>query len=276
MTYETIQVKQLNPVLGAEFAGINLSQPLGNQTFKELHDALMEHQVLFFHDQEMSLDEHKAFGRLFGELHIHPTGQKTGEHPEILTLRSDKNSKVVAGMRWHSDVSCDLDPPMGSILHLHEIPEVGGDTMFASMYAAYDALSEPIRNLVDPLQAWHESAHVHRDRLGHKGKTCDGEGAYPVSLYPIVRTHPVTRRKCLFVNENFTTRIEGLNKNESDAMLKMLYEHIATPEFQYRFAWREKSVAFWDNRSTQHRTVWDYHPNGRLGYRVTVAGDRPF
>jgi taurine dioxygenase len=243
--------------------------------FQEIHDALMAHQVLFFRDQEMTLEEHMAFGRLFGELHIHPTGGKTEGHAEVLTIHADAKSKVVAGMKWHTDVSCDRDPPMGSILHLHQIPDIGGDTMFASMYAAYDALSEPVKGFIGGLQAWHESAHVHRDRLGHKGKTRDGAGAYPVSLHPIVRTHPVTGRKCLFVNENFTTRIEGLSGHESEAVLKMLYAHIATPEFQCRFTWREKSVAFWDNRSTQHRTVWDYHPNVRHGYRVTVAGDRP-
>ncbi len=276
MAYETIQVKPLNPVIGAEIEGVDISKPLGNQMFQEIHDALMEHQVLFFRDQEMTLDEHKAFGRLFGELHIHPASGKTEGHPEVLTIHADERSKVVAGMKWHSDVSCDLDPPMGSILHLHQIPEVGGDTMFASMYAAYDALSEPVKAFIGGLQAWHESAHVHRDRLGHKGVPRDSAGNYPESLHPIVRTHPVTQRKCLFVNENFTTRIEGLGTNESAAILKMLYDHIATPEFQYRFAWREKSVAFWDNRCSQHRTVWDYYPHVRHGYRVTVAGDKPF
>ena len=179
-------------------------------------------------------------------------------------------------MKWHSDLSCDEEPPMGSILHLHTIPNSGGDTMFASMYAAYNALSQPMKDFLGGLQAWHESAHVHRDRLGHKGELRDGNDSYPVSLHPIVRTHPVTGRKCLFVNENFTTRVDGLTPNEGDALLKMLYEHIATPEFQCRFVWEEKSVAFWDNRCAQHRTVWDYYPKVRHGYRVTVAGDKPY
>lgn len=275
MDYETIEVKPLSPIIGAEIGGVDISKPLGNQTFQEIHDALMAHQVIFFRDQEMNLDEHKAFGRLFGELHIHPAARETAGHPEVLTIHADERSKVVAGMKWHSDVSCDSEPPMGSILHLHQIPEVGGDTMFASMYAAYDALSEPVKEFIGGLQAWHESAHVHRDRLGHKGTLRDGDDSYPTSLHPVVRSHPVTGRKCLFVNENFTTRIEGLRPPESAALLKMLYDHIATPEFHCRFAWREKSVAFWDNRCAQHRTVWDYYPNVRHGYRVTVAGDRP-
>jgi taurine dioxygenase len=275
MGYETIEVTPISPIIGAEIGGVDISKPLGNQMFQEIHDALMQHQVIFFRDQEMTLDEHMTFGRLFGELHIHPAARKTDGHPEVITIHADERSKVVAGMRWHSDVSCDREPPMGSILHLHQIPAVGGDTMFASMYAAYDALSEPIKIFIGGLQAWHESAHVHRDRLGHKGELRDGEDAYPVSLHPVVRSHPVTGRKCLFVNENFTTRIDGLKPNESAALLQMLYDHIATPEFHCRFAWREKSVAFWDNRCAQHRTVWDYYPSVRHGYRVTVAGDRP-
>ena len=276
MSYETIEVEPLSPVIGAEISGVGISKPLGNQTFQEVHDALMKHQVIFFRDQDMTLNEHKAFGRLFGELHIHPTEKAPEGHPEIITIHADDKSKVVAGMKWHSDVSCDLEPPMGSILHLHTIPEAGGDTMFASGYAAYDALSDPIKELITGLKAWNESAPVHRDRFGASGKLRDGENAFPEALHPIVRTHPVTRRKALFVNENFTTRIEGLGKIESDAMLKMLFDHIAMPEFQCRFRWREKSVAFWDNRCAQHRTVWDYYPQVRHGYRVTIAGDKPF
>ena len=276
MAYETIQVNPISPIIGAEIEGVNLSKTLRNRSFREIHDALMEHQVIFFRNQQMTLDEHKALGRQFGELHIHPTAPKPDGHPEILTIRSDETSKVVAGMTWHSDVSCDIEPPMGSILHLHKIPPVGGDTMFASMYAAYDALSEPVKAFIADLKAWHESIGVHRGRFGSTGAMRDGLNVYPKALHPIVRTHSVTGRKTLFVNENFTTRIEGLKPKESDAVLKMLYDHIATPEFHCRFRWQEKSVAFWDNRSVQHRTVWDYFPQVRHGYRVTIAGYRPF
>ena len=143
------------------------------------------------------------------------------------------------------------------------------------MYRAYEQLSDPIKSFISGLYAWHESIGVHRDRLNHKGTLRDGENSYPEALHPIVRTHPITRKKTLFVNENFTTRIEGLHKTESDAVLKMLYDHIATPEFHCRFRWRENSVAFWDNRCVQHRSVWDYYPEVRHGYRVTIAGDKP-
>jgi taurine dioxygenase len=276
MPYEKIKVSPLSPMIGAEIFGVNIAEPLGNQTFAEIHDALMEHQVIFFRDQVMDWDQHKEFGRRFGELHVHPTAPSPEGHPEILTIRGDADSKQVAGQHWHSDVSCDEEPPMGSILHLHEVPGVGGDTMFASMYAAYDALSDTMKAFLDGLGAWHESEHVHGKRYGHKGGMRDGEETpYPKALHPIVCTHPVTGRKGLFVNCNFTTRIEGLSKGESDAVLGFLYRHIETPEFHCRFKWRENSVAFWDNRCAQHRSVWDYFPQTRHGYRVTVQGDRP-
>jgi taurine dioxygenase len=276
MTYETITVKPISPVLGAEISGVDLREPLGNQTFAEIHQALMEHLVVFFRDQDIDWEQHKAFGRRFGPLHIHPTAPSPEGHPEILVIHADENSKTIAGENWHSDVTCDAEPPMGSILHLHEVPSPGGDTMFANMYAAYEALSAPIKSLLDGLNARHESRHVHRGRLGIKGKMRDGVDTYPESVHPVVRTHPETGRKALFVNENFTTRIEELKPAESKALLEFLYRHIATPEFHCRFHWQPKSIAFWDNRSTQHRALWDYYPQTRHGYRVTVAGDRPY
>jgi len=275
MTYETIQVDPMTPVIGAEISGVDISKPLGNRTYQEIHDALMTHQVVFFRDQDMTLDEHKDFGRHFGELHIHPTEPAPEGHPEIITIHADENSKAVAGMKWHSDVSCDAEPPMGSILHMQTVPETGGDTMFASMYRAYETLSDPIKELIEGLSAWHESLHVHRGRLGHKGELRDGLDVYPENLHPIVCAHPVTGRKVLFVNENFTTRIEGLSQRESDGILKILFDHIATPEFHCRFRWKPSSVAFWDNRCAQHRSVWDYYPALRHGYRVTIAGEKP-
>ena len=276
MEGEAITISPVSPVIGAEITGVDLSRPLGNHAFQQIHDALMTHLVVFFRDQTLTFEEHKAFGRRFGDLHVHPSAKKIDGHPEILVIHSDETSKVVAGMKWHSDVSCDVEPPMGSILHLETIPEVGGDTMFANMYAAYDALSEPVKAFLEGLSAWHESARVHRDRFGHRGALRDGNDVYPEALHPIIRTHPVTGRKCLFVNENFTSRIDGLTARESDSILRMLCDHIATPEFHCRFRWQRNSVAFWDNRCAQHRTVWDYYPAVRHGHRVTICGDRPY
>lgn len=271
-----IEIEPLSPHIGAIVHGVKLADDMGNETFQQVHDALMKHQVIFFRDQEMSWDEHKAFGRKFGELHIHPTSPAPEGHPEILTIHADENSKRVAGNGWHSDVSCDTEPPMGSILHLQQVPPVGGDTMFASMYAAYNALSDKMKEILGGLQAKHEGAQNYRDKQGRTGQLRDGVDVYPEAVHPVIRTHPVTGKKGIFVNPIFTTGIVGLSKAESDAILKMLYEHIRNPEFHCRFQWKPNSVAFWDNRCVQHHALWDYYPQVRHGYRVTVAGDKPF
>ena len=145
MAYETIEVEPLGPVIGAEIRGLDLSRPLGNQTFQEIQEALLRHLVIFFRDQDIDLEQQKAFGRHFGKLHIHPTAPSAPGHPEVLVVKADASSKAVAGNRWHTDVSCDMEPPMGSILHMRELPAAGGDTMFANMYAAYEALSQPMQ-----------------------------------------------------------------------------------------------------------------------------------
>jgi taurine dioxygenase len=277
MDYETITVKPLTPVIGAEISDVDISKPLGNQTFAEVHDALMRHQVIFFRDQDMSLDEQKAFGRHFGELHIHPAAPSPEGHPEILQIHADENSKRVAGHGWHTDVSCDAEPPMGSILYLRKTPEVGGDTMFSSMYAAYEALSPSMQTFLEGLSAEHASEHVYRNRYDEKsGQKTLRDGEYPRNEHPVIRTHPVTRRKALYVNSGFTRRIVGLERKESEALLEFLFDHVRTPEFHVRFAWEDNSVAFWDNRCVQHHALWDYYPQVRSGSRVTVKGDAPF
>jgi taurine dioxygenase len=274
MSYQTIDVKPVTPRIGAEIFGVDLAKPLGNQQFQEIHDALMAHQVIFFRDQELTLEQHKAFGRLFGELHIHPGSPGPEGHPEILVIHADANSKRIAGERWHSDVTCDVEPPMGSVLHLHTLPETGGDTLFSSMYAAYDALSEPVKSFLEPLTATHDGEHVYRGRYRDRGVDDAGK-VYPKAVHPVIRTHPVTGRKGIFVNSTFTTRINELSRDESDAVLKMLWDHCAKPDFQCRFRWKPNSVAFWDNRCVQHIAMWDYFPQVRSGYRVTIKGDRP-
>ncbi len=271
MAYETIAVRKLTPAIGAEVSGVDLAA-LSNQQASELHDALMAHQVLFFRDQQMSVDQHKAFGRLFGDLLVHPAARAEVEgHPEIRVVHADEKTKVATGEVWHSDMSCEPEPPMGSILYLHQSPPVGGDTAFANMYLAYETLSEPTKRLVEGLSAFHTSAHVYS-----RGEYARSDKKFPEAVHPIVRTHPVTERKCLFVNRGFTKRIEGLKKHESDALLEMLVRHCETPEFQCRFRWERHSVAFWDNRCAMHRATFDYYPHVRHGHRVTIKGDRPF
>jgi taurine dioxygenase len=273
MTYASILVDKLTPQTGAEIRGVDLSQPLDEPTFKEIHAALIDNGVIFFRDQHLTPDQQKAFGRLFGELHMHPAAPSLLEgHPEILVIHADENSRHVAGENWHSDVSCDLEPPMGSILYMHELPPVGGDTLFASMYAAYEALSEPMKRFLEPLTAMHEGEHVYRGRYGVN----DTGKVFPKAEHPVIRTHPVSGRKALFVNGGFTTRITQLARPESDALLQFLSRHVETPEFHCRFRWQVNSVAFWDNRCVQHHAMWDYYPQRRHGHRVTIKGDRPF
>ena len=267
-----LSIYPLNPVIGAELHGLDLRDELADEDVRAVKDALDRHQVVFFRDQSITPEQQLAFGRRFGELHVHPAAPSLlAGHPEILVIHADESSKHVAGENWHSDVSCDPEPPMGSILYMHELPPVGGDTLFASMYAAYEALSEPMKRFLAPLTARHEGEHVYRGRYGvdDKGKT------FPRAEHPVIRTHPVSGRKALFVNGGFTTRIVQLSRPESDAVLGFLFRHVETPEFQCRFRWQVNSVAFWDNRCVQHHAMWDYFPQRRHGHRVTIKGDKP-
>jgi taurine dioxygenase len=274
MADSTLEISKLTPHCGAEIRGLDLAAPLDDALVRQIEQALAEHAVVFFRGQSLTPDQQKAFGRRFGELHIHPAYPDILEgHPEIMVIRADENSTRVAGEDWHSDVSCDAEPPMGSILHMHEVPAVGGDTLFASMYAAYDALSAPLQQMLEGMTAIHDGEHVYRGRYGRND---DAGTVYPKSEHPVVRTHPVTGRKALFVNRIFTTRIVQLKRHESDGLLPMLFSHIEMPEFQCRFRWQPGSIAFWDNRCAQHHAMWDYYPQRRRGYRVTIKGDKPF
>lgn len=280
-----ITVEKVTPHIGAEISGIDLGQPLKPHEFEAINKALMDNLVIFFRDQTISPEQQLNFGRLFGTLHMHPAAMAVKEengkevrpyvfteknYPEILVIHADENSKRAAGENWHSDVSCDAEPPMGSILYLHEVPPTGGDTLFSSMYAAYDALSEPMKQFLEKLTAIHDGAKVYGQRFNEPGKV------YPQAEHPIVRTHPVTKRKAVYVNREFTREIPQLRKKESEALLQLLYNHCEDEQFQCRFRWQKKSIAFWDNRCAQHRAMWDYFPLRRYGHRVTIKGDRPF
>lgn len=275
VTYETIRVRPTTPRIGAEIEGIKLAEPLSNRQVEDLNRALLEHQVLFFRDQPMDADAQKRLGRHFGDLHIHPNIPGPEGHPEILPIYADAKSKRVAGESWHSDVSCDEEPPLGSILYLDTVPSVGGDTLFASQYAAYDALSPQMKVYLEGLTATHSGEPAYRRANALDGRDDTGK-VYPKASHPIVRTHPVTKRKALYVNTYFTTHIDGVSREESRAILDYLFAHSTREDFQVRFRWRPHSVAFWDNRSVQHLAIWDYYPEVRSGRRVTVKGDRPF
>ncbi len=266
--YETITIDKLTPVIGAEIGGIDLDQPLSNRQFDEIHRALAENLVVFFRDQTFSPEQHLAFGRRFGDLHVHPAAPHVEGIPELMKIYADKDTPRANGEGWHTDVSCDPEPPMGTILHIKQCPPDGGDTLFANMYAAYEALSERMKAYLAGLTAIHDGEHVYRGLYDNFGQA--DKPVYPRAEHPVIRTHPVTGRKALYVNRGFTTRILGIPIDESDGI-----EHMENPLFQCRFRWKPNSIAFWDNRCAQHRAMWDYWPHVRWGNRVTIKGERP-
>jgi len=272
--YERIRVEPLAGAIGAEVSGVDLRKPAEREVVAEIRQAWLAHQVLFFRDQPLSVDEHKAFARHFGELHIHPVLQQMADqgHPEIVVLESDAKRPYVAD-RWHSDVTFEREPPLGSILRAVAVPDAGGDTLWASMTAAYDALSEPMKNALAPLRAVHSGAGFRR-RASEAQR--DALAQNEATTHPVIRTHPETGRKAIFVNSTFTRGIEGMKPREGEALLQFLYEHVASPEFSCRFRWRKDSLAMWDNRCTQHRVVADNLSAYRRMERVTLIGDRPF
>lgn len=270
-----LEILPVTPAIGAEVFNIDLGRQLTSGQSQAIRQALIDYQVLFFRDQQLDPSSLKAFASHFGKLHVHPGVRALEGDCEVLRIHTDANSHWVSGEHWHSDVSCDAEPPMGTVLYMHTVPATGGDTLFSSMYAAYRALSPQFKALIEGLTATHDGGFGFKTRFTEQtpGKT---EKLYPRHSHPVVRTHPECGEKALFVNPGFTTRIDGLPADESEAILAFLHAHAQKPEFQVRFHWRPNSVAFWDNRCTQHRAIWDYFPQVRSGYRVTIQGDRPF
>ena len=274
-TFKHIVAKPFAPNLGAEITGVDLSQEISEAEFSEIEAAFLAYQVLFFKDQkEIPPQVHIDLGKRFGPLHSHPAAPTMAGYPEIFEIHATRHSKVANGEFWHSDVSCDEEPPLGTMLQIHILPPCGGDTMFSNMYAAYDALSDAMKTFLDGLSATHASEHIYRGRYADRGQK-DSDIAFPSASHPVVRTHPQTGRKALFVNRTFTTRINELSEEESSAVLKMLFEHAESIQFQIRFRWSKNDMAFWDNRCCMHRAIWDYRPEERKGRRVTIKGDRP-
>jgi len=265
-SYETITATPASPHIGAEIGGIDLTNPLSNQQVEELHDAFARYQVIFFRDQKISFDDQIRLASHFGPLGKHVGGStisKTTENPHVRKFHYDESSKQISGENFHSDQSCAPVPPLGTMLYNHTVPpEGGGDTMFASMYAAYDALSDRMKKYLEGLTATHDGTRVF------------GPGT-PVSVHPVITRHPVTGRKVIFVNQDFTSHINELPRLEGQRVLQLLIDHCDRPEWTCRFRWTAHSIAFWDNRCTHHKAVWDYWPNVRSGYRVQVEGTVP-
>ena len=282
MVFRRIEVTPISGALGAEIGGVDLARPLDDDVFAEVHRAFLDHLVIFFRDQHVTPDQHKAFGGRFGQLNVHPHYVPLAGHPEILEVLKEETATVNVGGEWHSDLSCLEKPPLGSILYALEVPPYGGDTLFTNMYLAYERLSGGMRDLLDTLVAVHsdrtmsdpEAQNAKNETRSSKLLSQDvGETR---SEHPVVRTHPETGRKALFVNSIFTVGFKGMTAAESRPLLQFLFDQAQRPEVTCRFRWQKNSLAMWDNRCTQHFALNDYQGFRRLMHRVTVDGDRPY
>ena len=269
-TWQHIKVNPVAGALGAEVDGVDLTQ-LNDNLFAEVRAAFVEYQALFFRDQNITRDEQKAFARRFGTLHLHPFEQplKNEGHPEIILFKSDEHYPFV-GTAWHADATFLAEPPFASVLRCVVAPEFGGDTMWASMYAAHDALSDAMQRMLSDLVAIHDS---HNRGRGFPKEKTSGDNALKMvtAEHPVVLTHPETGRKALYVNSHFTSSIKGMKPGESAALLRFLFAHIERPDFSCRFRWQLNSLAMWDNRCTQHRALADNLKAPRHLERVAVV-----
>jgi taurine dioxygenase len=275
---EDLTILPMTPSIGAEVEGVDLSRPLPARTVSALRQALLDWKVLFFRDQDITTEQHLAFARNFGDLEVHPFAPQKPGYPEVLAITHDANSRGKENT-WHSDVTWRLEPSLGSILRALEIPPVGGDTLFADMYAAYDGLKDEVKARVEGRVAVHDFVNFRkgmRKRGVSEEEIAAFDRQYPKVEHPVIRTHPETGRKAIYVNAGFTQHIVGMEKAESDALLAHLYAQAAIPEHQCRFRWTKNAIAFWDNRASQHYAASDYFPAVRRMERVTVVGDRPY
>lgn len=262
--------------LGAEITGVDLRKPLSDAQHEAVEHALVENELIIFRNQDISADDLLAFGRRFGELTVHPFAPNEGKNaPELIKFRNDEKTPPFGTDVWHSDETFRAEPPMATILVAKEVPAVGGDTMFVSMSAAYEGLSDRMQQLISGLEGIHDmkpfrplfgKSEEERRKLQHF------ELMYPPQLHPVVRIHPVSGKKVLFVNPQFTVGINGMEENESRALLDLLFRQAFVPEYQFRHHWQPHTIAMWDNRSTQHYAVHDYYPQRRYMERVTIKG----
>ncbi len=277
-----ISIHPVAGALGAEIHGVDL-RTLDDEVFASVHEAFLEHQVIFFRDQDLSPEQHKSLSRRFGELYIHPYIAAIEGHPEVIRIVKEPGDKLNFGGSWHADLTYLREPMLGAILHAREVPPVGGDTLFANMYLAYDALSSGMRRMLDALTAVHSArntGYFKREKVRSMAMVEGANELYdePEKMafeHPVVRTHPQTGRKALFVNSLLTIGLKDMTEEESRPILDYLFRHLARPEFTCRFRWTKGAVAIWDNRCVQHFALNDYPGQRRVMQRTIIAGDRP-
>ena len=275
---KTISVEPLTPAIGGIVAGVDISTDLSAVVIGEIRQALLEHLVIFFRDQSLIPDRLVAFARRFGEIGYYPFVDGMSDHPEVVEVIKKENETINFGGLWHTDTSYLETPPLGSILYAKEVPAVGGDTLFANMYMAFDALSDGMKSLLEGLRGVNsaekrDAAVTRTDRIADNPK--DAEGIVTTSSHPLVRTHPETGRKALYCSNAHTVTIEGMTPEESRPLLESVYAVQQREQFSCRFHWERGSVAFWDNRCAQHNALNDYHGHRRVMHRVTLKGDKP-
>ena len=278
-----LTVTACGPVLGAEVAGLVVRDPIDADTAAVLRGLLLRHKVLFFRDLDLSHAQHLALGRVWGVLEGHPVIAHVPGHPEILDIRGSDgrvddaggNRRFQALDKWHADVTFRAAPSMGAVLRARELPAIGGDTLWADAAAAYEGLSDEVKARIEGRTATHDLLFDFGDRVAPERRAAIA-AEFPPQHHPIVRTHPETGERVLFVNASFTSRIDDMDETEGSALLAHLLDRFKTPEYQVRFRWSPNAVAIWDNRATQHYPVADYWPARRRMERVTIAGDAPF
>ena len=270
--FSEIGIEPLTPAIGAEISGVDLGD-LTEEQLQDIRAALLKFKVIFFRDQQLTRAQHIDFARHFGELEVHPATPKNQPNPEVLKIEHGPDSRGSENM-WHSDVTWREKPSLGSILRAVEVPAVGGDTLFANMALAYERLQDATKDKNDNRIAIHDIARVFARRLNKTPEELREK--YPLMAHPIVRTHPQTKERAIYVNGAFTSHIQGMEPEESKLLLDELYKSAWNPEVQCRFKWRVGSIAFWDNRASQHFAASDYFPAVRTMERVTIAGDKPY
>ncbi|MDQ0246681.1 taurine dioxygenase [Bacillus fengqiuensis] len=270
--YKLFSVKPLGPTIGAEIVGVDLGNPVTPELKEELNRALLEWKVIFFRNQHITSEQQLEFARLWGELETHPWHPQ-GDSDQIIRFTKDEK-RIGYENVWHTDVTWRLTPAKAAMLYLVQSPPIGGDTLWADMAAAYDNLPDEVKERIHGLTAIHDFTHAFGPSLSSE-ELAFWQSKFPAVEHPVVRTHPETKRKTLFVNTAFTTRIVGLDIEESERLLQYLFQQVQIPEYQVRFQWEANSIAFWDNRATQHYAVSDYYPNRRVAERVAIVGDRP-